>query len=76
VLYDHDTNAYLSLLAGRATEKTLLATGATMLPREAYAQMVMGQASVLAYADSSKWIAVSTLVLLPLVGFLKSPKKS
>jgi len=76
VLYDHDTDAYLSLLAGRATQKTLEATGALGVSREAYAQMISGQASVLAYADSSKWIAVSALALLPLVGFLKSPKKS
>jgi len=76
VLYDHDTDAYRSLLAGRATQKTLEAIGAMGMSREAYAQIVSGQASVLAYADSSKWIAVSALVLLPLVGFLKSPKKS
>ncbi len=74
VLYDHDFDSYLTLLSGVATRRTLDAVGALTFSAGSYAHLVSQQASVLAYADNSKWIAVGSLVLLPLIPMLQKPK--
>ena len=72
VLYDHDFASYQSLLRGGASLAHLQDVGTTIAP-VAYAGLVSAQASVLAFADNSKWIALTSVLALPLVLFLKKP---
>ncbi len=73
VLFDHDSTSYATLLTGRADLQHLAGIGATHLP-PGFGSYVASQAAVLAFADNSKWIALASLVTVPLVFFLEKPK--
>ena len=75
VIYDHSYASYLSLVTGVTSQHTLSSIGAS-IPPEAYSALAQQQAAVLAYADNSKWVALSSLAALPLIFFLKPPPKS
>ena len=75
VTYDHSLAGYQSLLAGEATLRHFGQVGAPGAVPSA-ARIVAQQATILAYADNSKWVALVTLLNLPLVFFLQKPKPS
>jgi len=72
VIYDHSFAGYLSLLSGDATLHHLAQLG---LPQAASSvpALVEEQASVLAYADNSKWVALASLLNLPMIVLLRKP---
>jgi len=72
VVYDHSFASYLSLLAGDAPLHRFAQIGVTA-PSPAVSAIVTQQASILAYADNSKWVALASLVNLPLIVLLKKP---
>ena len=76
VIYDHSYASFLSLLAGHATMHHLAQIGAPAVPPGAFSALVKAQAAVLAYADNSKWVAISALFNIPLIFLLKPPPKS
>ncbi len=76
VLYDHSFDTYLSLLAGSATLRHLSEVGLQSMPAQAYSGLVQAQAAVLAYADNSKWVALASLLNIPLIFLLKPPPKN
>ncbi len=76
VLYDHSYDAYLSLLAGSATLRHVSELGTQALSSATYGGYVAAQAAVLAYADSSKWVALSSLLNIPFIFLLRPPPKS
>jgi DHA2 family multidrug resistance protein len=72
VVYDHSDAGYLSLLAGDATLRHFAQIGASGAAASVPA-LVAAQASILAYADNSKWVALASLVNLPLIVLLRKP---
>jgi DHA2 family multidrug resistance protein len=72
VIYDHSYAGYLSLLAGDATLRHVaqIGLGATT---GGLAGVVEQQAAILAYADNSKWVALASLLNLPLIALLRKP---
>jgi DHA2 family multidrug resistance protein len=74
--YDHAFDSYLSLLAGAATLHHLAQIGLQGMSASEVGSYVAAQASVLAYADSSKWVALAALINIPLIFLLKPPPKS
>jgi DHA2 family multidrug resistance protein len=72
VVYDHSLGAYQSLLAGQATLHHFSQLGIAHPSSRLLAQIAQ-QASILAYADNSKVVALVSLVNLPLIFFLKKP---
>jgi DHA2 family multidrug resistance protein len=72
VVYDHSFASYLSLLAGDATLHRASQIGLARAP-SGLASAVSQQAAILAYADNSKWVALVSLVNLPLIVLLKKP---
>ncbi len=75
VIYDHSTAGYVSLLSGDATLHHLGEIGLAQ-SQHGMAALVAEQASVLAYADNSKWVALASLVNLPLIVLLRRPGPS
>ena len=76
VIYDHSYASFLSLLAGHATMHHLTQIGGPAVAAGAYSGLVKAQAAVLAYADNSKWVAISALFNIPLIFLLKPPPKN
>jgi DHA2 family multidrug resistance protein len=72
VVYDHSFAFFQSLLAGQATLRHFAHLG-IMRPSASLLAVVAQQAQVLAYADSSKVVALATLINLPLVALLRKP---
>ena len=72
VTFDHSLAGYRSLLAGSATLHHLAQIGLEK-PGAGLGRMVAEQASILAYADNSKWVALASLINLPLVALLRKP---
>jgi DHA2 family multidrug resistance protein len=70
VVYDHSLASYTSLLAGDASLRHLVQAGVPQ-PGPALLALVTQQASVLAYAESSKVVSLASLVNLPLILLLK-----
>ena len=76
VLFDHTYDGYLSLLAGGATLRHISELGLHALSAQTYGGYVAAQAAVLAYADSSKWVALTSLLNIPLIFLLRPPPKT
>jgi MFS transporter, DHA2 family, multidrug resistance protein len=72
VVFDHSLAAYQSLLAGEATLRHFAQAG-ILRPSAAIFSAVIRQATVLAYADNSKVVALVSLLNLPLIFFLRKP---
>jgi DHA2 family multidrug resistance protein len=72
VVYDHSLAAMQTLLAGDATLRHFVQIGVPH-PSAAALSAPVGQAAVLAYADNSKFVALVTLLNLPLVALLRKP---
>jgi len=72
VIYDHSLAGYIALLSGDATLHHLAQIGKLQAVAIVPA-VVAQQASVLAYADNSKWVALASLINLPLVVLLRKP---
>jgi DHA2 family multidrug resistance protein len=71
VVYDHSFASYLSLLAGDATLHHIGQIGSGTVA--SLPAIVTQQASILAYADNSKWVALASLINLPLIVLLRKP---
>ena len=71
VTYDHSLAGYQSLLAGGATAHHFSQIGVAQ--PAGVAGLVAQQASILAYADNSKWVALVSLLNLPLIVLLRKP---
>ena len=72
VIYDHSYAGYLSLLAGDATLRHVAQIGLGAATG-GLAGVVEQQAAILAYADNSKWVALASLINLPLIALLRKP---
>ena len=72
VVYDHSLASFQTLLAGEATLRHFAQIG-IMRPSASILAATAQQATVLAYADNSKVVALATLVNLPLVILLRKP---
>jgi DHA2 family multidrug resistance protein len=72
VTYDHSLASFQSLLAGDETMHHFSQIGLSN-PGQGLSGLVSEQASVLAYADNSKWVALVSLLNLPLILLLKKP---
>jgi DHA2 family multidrug resistance protein len=70
VVYDHSLASFQTLLAGDATLHHFAQIG-IVRPSASIADAMIRQASVLAYAENSKVVALATLVNLPLVILLR-----
>jgi len=73
VIYDHSLAAYQSILAGEATLRHYAQTG-IVHPTYGMLALVARQASILAYADNSKVVALVSLLNLPLIFLLQKPR--
>jgi DHA2 family multidrug resistance protein len=72
VIFDHSLAAFQTVLAGYATLHHFAQLGITH-PNPALLAATARQATILAYADNSKVVALVTLVNLPLVLLLRKP---
>jgi DHA2 family multidrug resistance protein len=70
VVYDHSLADFTSLLAGEASLRHFVEAGVTH-PTAGVLALVQQQAAVLAFADSSKVVALVSLLNLPLVFLLQ-----
>jgi DHA2 family multidrug resistance protein len=73
VVYDHSLAAEQTLLAGDATLRHFAQAGLAR-PSAAVLAAVSRQASILAYADNSKVVALVSLLNLPLIPLLTKPQ--
>jgi DHA2 family multidrug resistance protein len=71
-IYDHSLASFQTLLAGEATLRHFGQVG-IVHPSAALLGLIRSQAAVLAYADSSKVVALATLLNLPLILLLRKP---
>jgi DHA2 family multidrug resistance protein len=75
VIYDHSLAAFQTILAGDATLHHFAQLGIAR-PTPSLLAATGRQASILAYADNAKVVALVTLVNLPLVILLRKPAPS